>query len=155
MLYAIISHILGICKIKMSSWHRGVCLSYTSRLGFASPRQAHARTATNEKEKSQAERSRSRPLSRLGVHPRSRSAAFWIDFVFGRLLERRRVRSSAFASSPSVSVCDLEKNHQNPPVTKVDKSDSDVLSCLCAMEVVNTWEWLGKLWICYRRCEKI
>ena len=64
----------------------------------------------NEKEKSKAERSRNHPLSRLGVRPRARSAAFWIDFVFGRLLERRRVRSSA--SVPQVTEAfsqDLQK----------------------------------------------
>ena len=32
MLYIIISYIWSICKIKMNSWHHGVCLSYTSRL---------------------------------------------------------------------------------------------------------------------------
>ena len=42
---------------------------------------------TNEKEKSKAERSRSRPLSRLGDLPLYPLGGFWIDFVFGRLLE--------------------------------------------------------------------
>ncbi len=78
MLYTIISHIWIICKIKMSSWHRGVCLSYTSRLA-ALAETSTRRTATNEKGESKAERERGRPLSRLGVVRYTRSAAFWID----------------------------------------------------------------------------
>ena len=92
---------LSLVKLPLAPWR--VLVLYKS--ARCARRDKHTPAPqTNEKEKSKAERSRSRPLSRLGVHPRSRSAAFWIDFVFARLLERRRVGLSALASSPSVFV---------------------------------------------------
>ena len=78
MLYIIISHIWSICKIKTNSWHPRVCLSYTSR-SPASPqnslrsfrgapqarRDKHTPAPqTNEKQKSQAERSRKGTVAR-------------------------------------------------------------------------------------------
>ena len=76
----------------------------------------------NEKEKSKAERSRNHPLSRLGVRPRSRSAAFLDRFRFwpfvgapsGKIVSLRASGNggffSRFTENSHISPCHRAKN---------------------------------------------